>query len=206
MQFLKLLADVVNFDHWGIQAKRTDIFDSISATAGLIDQDLLSKVDSVTFSDSLCIIRKKEANASGLGMRVGSGIQADVEPVAAESNGSFLIPPSQEHNPVADPKGLSLHRILELKNENQELKNQNQELKNENQELKNENQELKNENQELKNENQELKNENQELKNENQELNKELTAVLDTLSWRITLPLRRIRKLLSSFQSKIQGI
>ena len=167
MQFLKLLADVVNFNHWGIQAKSTDIFDSISATAGLIDQDLLSKIDSVTFADSLCIITKKDSNASGLGMRVGSGIQAEVEQLAAESNGSFLIPPSQEHNLFADPKGLSLHRVLELKNENQELKNENQELKNENQELKN-----------------------------------ELAAVRDTLSWRITLPLRKIRGLLFSNQVK----
>jgi FtsZ-binding cell division protein ZapB len=176
MQFLKLLADVVNFDHWGIQAKRTDIFDSISATAGLIDQGVLSEVDSVTFADSLCIIRKKNISASGLGVRVGSGIRAEVEPLAVESNGSFLISPSQEHNPFADPKDLSLKRVFELKNENQELKNENQELKNENQELKNENQELKNENQELKN---------------------ELSAVLRTISWRITLPLRKARQFLA---------
>jgi hypothetical protein len=181
MQFLKLLTDVVNFDHWGIQAKRTDLFESISATTGLIHEDLLSEVDSVTFSDSLCIIRKKDANASGLGMRVGSGIQAEVEPLAAESNGSFLISPSQENNPFADPKDLSLKRSFELKTENQELKTENQELKTENQELKTE---------------------NQELKTENQELKTELTAVRDTLSWRITLPLRKIRKLLSSFQAK----
>jgi FtsZ-binding cell division protein ZapB len=188
MQFLKLLADVVNFDHWGIQAKRTDLFDSISATYGLIDQDLLSEVDSVTFSDSLCIIRKKDTNASGLGMRVGSGIQAEVEPLAAASNGSFMISPSQENNPFADPKDLSLKRSFDLKNENQDLKNENQDLKNENQDLKNENQDLKNENQDLKNENQDLKN--------------EMAAVLETLSWRITLPLRKIRRLISSFPSK----
>jgi hypothetical protein len=188
MQFLKLLADVVNYDHWGIQAKRMDLFGSMSATAGLVDESVLSQVASVTFTDSVCIVRKKGDENSGLGIRVGSGKQADVEPMAADYDGTYLVTPSQDQNRFANPKDLNLKRVFELKNENQELKKENQELKNENQELKNENQELKNENQELKNENQELKN--------------ELEAVLRTISWRITLPLRKVRQFLSSLQGK----
>ena len=174
MQFLKLLADVVNYDHWGTKAKRMDLFSSMSATAGLIDESVLSQIVSVTFTDSVCIVRKKDDDNSGLGIRVGSGKQADVEPMATDYNGTYLITPSQEQNQFADPKDLNLKRVFELKSENQELKSENQELKSENQELKSENQELKN----------------------------ELKAVLGTISWRITLPLRKVRQFLSSLQGK----
>ena len=153
MQFLKLLADVVNYDHWGIQAKRMDLFGSMSATAGLVDESVLSQVASVTFTDSVCIVRKKGDENSGLGIRVGSGKQADVEPMAADYDGTYLVTPSQDQNRFANPKDLNLKRVFELKNENQELKN-------------------------------------------------ELEAVLRTISWRITLPLRKVRQFLSSLQGK----
>ena len=144
MQFLKLLADVVNFDHWGIDAKRGDIFSSMSTTSHLIEESLLSEISSVTFTDSLCVVRKKASSDSGLGVRVGFGKQADVEPRAADSNGTFLISPSQEQNPFADPKDLSLTRISDLKNQNGDLENQNRDLENQNRDLENQNRDLEN--------------------------------------------------------------
>jgi hypothetical protein len=160
MQFLKLLADVINFDHWGIDAKREDVFESMLITSDLIKKSDLSEVGSVTFTDSLCVIRKKESSEYGLGVRVGFGLQADVDPRAADSHGTLLTTPSQEQNPFADPKDLSLNRLSDLRNQNQDLQNQNQDLQ------------------------------------------RELTAMRQTLSWKITLPLRTIRNFMSAFAAK----
>ncbi len=152
MQFLKLLSDVVNYDNWGIEAKRVDIFESIPSAVDLLDEYVLSRVESVTFMNSLCIIKKRHNNDSGLGVRVGSGKVTEVQPIVKEEKGTLLVVPSQVANPFANPRELSLKRAIELKRENQSLKEDNQNLRN------------------------------------------ELHAMLRTVSWRITLPIRKIRQ------------
>ena len=93
MQFLKLLGDIVNFDHWGISSNRTDLFDMIPATSGLLEESTLSEVESVTFLDSVCIVRKKTPLNQGLGLRVGSGSEALVYEVVKDLAGSKSITP-----------------------------------------------------------------------------------------------------------------
>jgi hypothetical protein len=101
MQFLKLLADIVNFDHWGVSSNRTDLFDMIPPTSGLLEESIFSEVESVSFLDSVCIVRKKTPLHQGLGLRIGSGSEASVSEVVKDLVGSKSITPprGQTHFP-----------------------------------------------------------------------------------------------------------
>jgi hypothetical protein len=172
MQFLKLITDVVNFDHWGIIANRTELFDMIPATIGLLDEKIFSEIESVTFLDSVCVIRKRRTKHPGLGLRIGSGTEALVFDGAKTSVGVNSITPDQNSNPFAVARELSPMQHQMYKNQNQELQNQNQELQNQNQELQNQNQELQNQISHLEN---------------------SINEIQGTVSWRITKPLRDIK-------------
>ncbi|MCX2201291.1 hypothetical protein LDO48_15185 [Pantoea agglomerans] len=59
--FLKKLADITNFEHWGIERSASDYLSSLfkhyhSAELDNVDY---SEIHSVTFINSLCIITKK---------------------------------------------------------------------------------------------------------------------------------------------------
>lgn len=128
MQFLKLLADVVNFDHWGINSNRTELFDMIPAVSGLLDEKILSEIESVAFCDSVCVIRKRKANHSGLGLRIGSGTEALVFGGVKNSVGVNSITPDQKSNPFAIARELSPMQHESYKTQNHELQTQNHEL------------------------------------------------------------------------------
>jgi hypothetical protein len=128
MQFLKLLADVVNFDHWGISANRTELFDMIPATIGLLEETIFSEIESVSFTDSVCVIRKRQVNHQGLGFRVGSGTEALVFDGVKDSVGVKNTAPDQNSNPFAIAQELSPMQHQSHKTQNQELQTQNQEL------------------------------------------------------------------------------
>jgi hypothetical protein len=192
MQFLKLLADVVNFDHWGIRANRTELFEFIRATSDLLDESTFSKIESVTFLDSVCVVRKKTITNQGLGVRIGSGSEAIVFEGVKESAGAPNTPPNQESNEFAIAKDLSLSQAQNYKTQNQELQTQNQQLQTQNQELQTQNQQLQTQNQQLQTQ-------NQQLQTQNRYLHQSISEIQATLSWRITKPLRQIRAQLSRF-------
>jgi hypothetical protein len=129
MQFLKLLADIVNFDHWGINSPRTELFDLIPATDGLLLESTLSEVESVLFLDSVCVIRKKSGKSTGLGLRVGSGSQAIVFEGVKESIGKPSTPPNQEGSALANARDLNLGQSQIYKSRNNDLLIENSELR-----------------------------------------------------------------------------
>jgi hypothetical protein len=135
MQFLKLLADIVNFDHWGIKDKRTDIFELIPATYGQLEESTLASIESITFFDSVCVVRKKSHTNQGLGLRIGSGSEAIVYPEAKDSVGAASLAPNQELNPFGISKDLSLGQLQIYKTQHQELQTQHQELQTQNSQL-----------------------------------------------------------------------
>jgi cephalosporin hydroxylase len=179
MQFLKLLADVVNFDHWGIKANRTDLFELIPATNGLLEESALSEIESVSFLDSVCIIRKRNSNNVGLGPRVGSGSEALVFDLVLGQAGDRNVVPDQSNNSLAVVQDLSPISSQIYKSQNQDLQAQNQDLQAQNQDLQAQNQHLQAQ--------------NQHLQAQNQHLQDSIWAIQTTLSWRITKPLRDIR-------------
>ena len=61
MTFFKRLADLVNFEHWGVTGKRTDLLRSFAESYGCVSSvEDLASVYSVEFRNSICIVRKKK--------------------------------------------------------------------------------------------------------------------------------------------------
>jgi hypothetical protein len=185
MQFLKLLADVVNFDHWGIKTNRTELFDMIPATIGLLEEKIFSEIESVSFTDSVCVVRKKMPSYQGLGLRVGSGSEASVFPEVKEAAGELSPTPGQESNEFAIARDLTPFQTQSYKAKIQDLQNVNQDLENVNQDLENVNQDLESH--------------IQKQNNEIQLLNDSINEIYATISWRVTKPIRYVRRLLSRF-------
>jgi hypothetical protein len=183
IQFLKLLADVVNFDHWGISSMRTELFDMIPSTSGLLSENTFAEIESVLFLDSVCVIRKKTQNYIGLGRRVGSGSEAKVFDGVKQSIGRISSPPPQQGNQFANIRDLSLTQALTYKTQNQQLTEQNQQLTEQNQQLTEQNQQL----------------------TEQNDFNKQsIRAMTATWSWRVTKPLRYIRNFSSNLKKVLK--
>lgn len=109
MQFLKLLADIVNFEHWGIPGRRADALAAFSAGKSFVNEKTVAEVFSVTFLNSLCIIRKVDkGQTSDMGVRLGTGTETAV--IDAPVSGRNKIGPKadQSHNPSASIEDLSL--------------------------------------------------------------------------------------------------
>jgi hypothetical protein len=128
MQFLKLLVDVVNFDHWGIDSKRADLFSLIDATTGIILESTLAEIHSVQFMDSVCVIRKKEESQIRLGPRIVSGSEAMVSDHVYLIRGKPSSPPPQNKNTFSRPSDLSLNWADRLNRLNHGLLAQNRGL------------------------------------------------------------------------------
>ena len=74
ISFFKRLADIVNHEHWGVERPRTDVLDGILANFSCeIDPEILSRVHSVEFINSMCVVRKRPAIDNGLGLRFIAG-------------------------------------------------------------------------------------------------------------------------------------
>jgi len=80
ISFFKLLADVTNFDHWGIDAPdRSTILSGILTYYGCrISPNVLAEIRSVEFINSICVVRKHAAASNSLGRRIIAGQQEPV--------------------------------------------------------------------------------------------------------------------------------
>ena len=77
--FLNRLIDIINYDHWGVTRVRSDILRSIFLKYNChIDDEVLSRVHSVEFINSLCVVRKALSTDNSLGRLIIAG---DLEPV-----------------------------------------------------------------------------------------------------------------------------
>ena len=156
IQFLKLVADVVNFDHWGVNSMRTELFDMIPSTHGFLSENTFAEIESVLFLDSVCVIRKKIQNYIGLGPSICSRSHAKALDGLKQNTGRLSPPPSQRENPFANARDLNLTQALTYKTQNQQLSERNASYRESIREMK------------------------------------------DTLSWKITKPLRHVRSIFSS--------
>jgi hypothetical protein len=69
--FLKILADVINFEHWGIQKSREEFINGFFPnTMPQGSEDWLSTIYSIQFLNSICVIRKSVSSEVGIGVRV----------------------------------------------------------------------------------------------------------------------------------------
>lgn len=87
--FFKLLADIVNFEHWNTQKSRTELLaEFCDIYCCSIDDGMLEHIHAIEFVNSLCIIRKALPAENILGPRIISGEVADVWPGALDLRGS----------------------------------------------------------------------------------------------------------------------
>lgn len=99
MSFFKLLADVVNHEHWGAHQKRDELTKGIAKRYGVtLHEELLSCIHSVEFVNSICVIRKQRCSDNQLGERIVTGqlalVWSDAHKVAKENS----VPLNQSSN------------------------------------------------------------------------------------------------------------
>lgn len=99
MSFFKLLADVVNHEHWGTQKKRAELTQGIARRyAVTLDEELLSCIHSIEFVNSICVIRKQPCQDNQLGRRVVTGQPALVNGEAKKVANLRSVPLDQTSN------------------------------------------------------------------------------------------------------------
>lgn len=79
MSFFKRLADITNFESWGVPQRRTDLLQSLASSHGVVfEEHELAQVHSVEFVNSMCVVRKAAAASNLLGSRIAAGIADEV--------------------------------------------------------------------------------------------------------------------------------
>lgn len=74
ISFFKRLADIANYEHWGVQRARSEIFKGfVSKYGGSIDEAALASIHSVEFVNSVCVVRKRAPEGNELGRRIFAG-------------------------------------------------------------------------------------------------------------------------------------
>lgn len=80
MAFFKALADVLNFEHWGIAYRREELLQPFGITAEL-SEAVLAEIHSVEFVNSMCIVTRRSPEENCLGRRRIAGTEERVSPV-----------------------------------------------------------------------------------------------------------------------------
>lgn len=120
--FFKLLADIINYEHWGVEKNRKDLLAGFSSKYDVdIPEELLNNVYSVEFLNSICFIRKSSAQQVTLGERFIAGQKEKVVNGHQRVRGHALEVPSQLSNywssldkPPAEAHLVLTHKISEL--------------------------------------------------------------------------------------------
>lgn len=97
ISFFKSLADVVNFEHWGLGGLRSDVFSRFGFTISPEMEESLGHIQSVNFFNSICVITK-QSRPVNVGPRVGAGILKTVDPLLGVI--TDLVVPIQQPTPL----------------------------------------------------------------------------------------------------------
>lgn len=88
MAFFKRLADVINHEHWGVEKTREQILRGFKQEfACHFDAETLSQIHSIEFLNSICVVRKSHQSRNVLGHRVVAGTLEDVKSGGRELDG-----------------------------------------------------------------------------------------------------------------------
>lgn len=100
--FFKRLADIVNHEHWGLPATRARVLQPFVDRYGLaINEQVLATIHSVEFVNSMCIVRKLPDASNVLGTRIYAGQREDVAPRAGPEGMHSSNRPTQTGNPLS---------------------------------------------------------------------------------------------------------
>ncbi|MFM0078441.1 glycosyltransferase [Paraburkholderia sediminicola] len=131
--FFRRLADIVNYEHWGISKHRADLVTAFAEQYGTsFSEQLLSEVHSVEFINSICVVRKRPVNENVLGLRFVSGTVEDVVGVSHLNQGTTAVWAEQTSNQWANrdfhPEDELPRRLADLERCNAEIGCLNQKL------------------------------------------------------------------------------
>lgn len=99
IKFFKLLADIVNYEHWGIANSRADLLAMFAQQYQVhFDEAMLSQIHSVEFINSICVIRKAAAQTNVLGERIIIGEEELVASNVKTYHQSYGTALNQTHN------------------------------------------------------------------------------------------------------------
>jgi cephalosporin hydroxylase len=102
ISFFKRLADVINYEHWGVATERAYLLRGIFKRYGCdINDEVLSQIHSIEFINSLCVVRKNSSASNNLGRRVIAGSMELVFPDMRKLNDSLPPVCDQSDNPWA---------------------------------------------------------------------------------------------------------
>ncbi len=105
----KRLADIVNFEHWGIPTSRTEYLADFAKHYGFpLSEEALAQVHAVEFVNSQCIVFKRKASDNNLGQRLVVGAIEQVSAGVKKFNGTKSDVPDQVSNPWSSTKMLHL--------------------------------------------------------------------------------------------------
>ena len=100
MSFFKRMLDVVNREHWGIPRERADVLAAFAKKySTAFDEASLRSIHSVEFVNSLCILRKAPQGEKQLGQRKLAGQTAIVHDGFLPLEGTTSTPPDETNNP-----------------------------------------------------------------------------------------------------------
>lgn len=115
ISFFKHLADLVNFEHWGVDKDRSELLDLFADKYQVrFEEAQLGSIHSVEFINSMCVIKKCATEANTLGQRHIKGVDAYVVELQEAFSNSFIttsIRPDQHGNPLSNTV---LHPAQEL--------------------------------------------------------------------------------------------
>lgn len=107
ISFFKLLADIVNHEHWGISKSRTELMRDFSTKYGCeFEESDLLQVHSVEFINSICVVRKAHGSENILNTRSIAGTDELVVSGHRKLNNTHYNLPSdsvQSANPYSYP-------------------------------------------------------------------------------------------------------
>lgn len=168
--FFKRLADVVNHEHWGLPVERAKVLQPFVQRYGLaIDEQVLATIHSIEFVNSMCIVRKLPEASNLLGARIYAGQREDVAPRACPGAMHSSNRPIQTGNPTSTLP-LPEERLPALEAQVASL---TEELAGRERHVK-------------------------EVHGILATRETELRALRNTLSWRVTAPLRALRRLIGT--------
>ena len=103
ISFFKRLADIINFEHWGIALERAKYLSSFQIHYNCtINEKSLEQIHSVEFLNSQCIIRKQIAKENFLGTRLIAGLHEQVTKDWPKMHNTKLKASDQSDNPWSD--------------------------------------------------------------------------------------------------------
>ena len=107
--FFKRLADLVNFEHWGVPVSRAEYLAGFAAYYGChFDEAALAQVHAVQFVNSQCVVHKREAADNLLGQRLIVGAIEQVSTGIKQYEGTESRALDQTRNPWSDAKLINL--------------------------------------------------------------------------------------------------